>query len=850
MDFVPSPSNISVPLEEQLLPIEVPYVSTFTYDFGGFEGFPDRLGFMKDGQLDLETRSIDDCASLLQSWLYFGTLCEFTERPIEVPKFVHPSMQEEGREVLRWKPCGHEAIADWENRMDLINNKRSSGLVTDRINSVLHHAAFCALELEQLRFAQTPPLPAISLSVKILIQTLFGVLQRRSPFSTLTPPYLPVLPYGAAEMPASTKLLMSKMADQGWCPSQIHSLFQKSDHYILFFFSQLNRRGGNGKGHDSCSARQCVANNVDMSHYETKHRTPSCRCRSIEIPKSPLIEIIKSGGIPLVSVHTGPPNTVEIRIEKADPSTRYTAISHVWSDGLGNPNSNGLPQCQLEWLSTCLKRLPSHGYQGIYYSNHNGIVLDTGGLDAISPSSTKRPVPLFWMDTLCIPVDDEFVELRTEAINKMAAYYAQATGTLILDSELQRLRIAVTESEEVLARIAHCAWAGRCWTMQEGAISPICYFQCADGALQLDGTDYGQLSWLMNTSASGNTMSLIWPYFRQLGRRRGQQVWSWMTNKQNAPVRASALNRVFLGIILDNFQVRRRQIDHYWNVDSAMRFNETVQNSRFVTVWNELSQRTTTKFEDIYIILANLLDFNAGQIMKLPTEERMKTILWSGRYVPLSLLYSDGPRLNPSKNCRERWVPSTPRGNILKTFPTLEFVADGLLLMSSMAEKHTTMVLSKCIYIKGYCFMVDTERQKIYFIKAIRADPDEFQTDSSVATCCIFEKADRGLHNGSGPELKGTCLSITDIQREVYDSPQDSQVPEGGSFKAPVRLAAIYDCPIRVWEVERSGVIPASELKEYELLYKTEFAPIVQVECLKSRWEVILQTGGSTKNSN
>ena len=205
----------------------------------------------------------------------------------------------------------------------------------------------------------------------------------------------------------------------------------------------------------------------------------------------------------------------------------------------------------------------------------------------------------------------------------------------------------------------------------------------------------------------------------------------------------------------------------------------------------------------------------------------MKTILWSGRYVPLSLLYSDGPRLNPGKNHRERWVPSTPRGNILQPFPTLEFVADGLLLPSSVAEKHTTMVLSKCLYIKGYCFMVDTERQKTYFVKAIRADPDEFQPDSSVATCCIFEKADGGLHNGSGPELKGTCLPIIDIKRKVYDSLEGSQVSEGGSSKASVRLAAIYDCPIRVWEVERSGMIPASERKEYKLLYKTDSAPIV-----------------------
>jgi hypothetical protein len=61
--------------------------------------------------------------------------------------------------------------------MNLINNKRSSGAFIDRINSVLHHGAFCALELEQLRFAQTPPLPAISLSVKIFIDFLFSVLQ-------------------------------------------------------------------------------------------------------------------------------------------------------------------------------------------------------------------------------------------------------------------------------------------------------------------------------------------------------------------------------------------------------------------------------------------------------------------------------------------------------------------------------------------------------------------------------------------------------------------------------------------------------------------------------------------------
>jgi hypothetical protein len=193
----------------------------------------------------------------------------------------------------------------------------------------------------------------------------------------------------------STKLLLSWMTDQGWCPSQAHSLFQKSDHYTLLFLPQLNRRGGKGKGHDSCSARECVANNFDMSHYETKHRTPSCRCNFVEIPKLPFIEIIETGRIPLVSVHTRPHNMVELRIEKATRSTRYTAISHVGSDGLGNPNSNALPQCQLEWLSTSLGRLPSHGYQGIYYNYYGGIALDSGGLDAISRSRVNQLASCF-----------------------------------------------------------------------------------------------------------------------------------------------------------------------------------------------------------------------------------------------------------------------------------------------------------------------------------------------------------------------------------------------------------------------------------------------------------------------
>lgn len=474
------------------------------------------------------------------------------------------------------------------------------------------------------------------------------------------------------------------------------------------------------------------------------------------------------------------------------------------------------------------------------------MALDAGGLDAITPSSMGSMAPLFWMDTLCVPVDDEYAGLRTEAINKMAAYYAQATGTLVLDSELQRLRIALIDSDELLARIAHCAWAGRCWTLQEGAITPICYFQCADGAIQLDGTEHGHVVRLLETSASGTITSFIGPIFRRYGKWMVQRVRRLLAKEESASVGDTVLRTAFLQIILNDFQVGRRKHDTS-NFDSTMRFNEPMQNYRFVKVWNQLSQRTTTKFKDIYVIMANLLDFHAGQIMKLPAEERMKAILWSGRYIPLSLLYNDGPRLNPGKNCRERWVPSTPRGIVLRQLPRLEFAGDGLLLPAFEESEHTNMVLFNSLYINSYTYMVDARRGKTYLVKAIRADVDELQTESSVATCCTLEKVEEGVTEA---ELKGACLLISELKRISGDPSENFGWSRGGSSTSPLRLVAIYDCPIRAWEVKQTGTVPISEQEEYQSLYKTEAetAPIVQVEYLKGQWELIVQTGMPTKN--
>jgi hypothetical protein len=48
------------------------------------------------------------------------------------------------------------------------------------------------------------------------------------------------------------------------------------------------------------------------------------------------------------------------------------------------------------------------------------------------------------------------------------------------------------------------------------------------------------------------------------------------------------------------------------------------------------------------MILANLVDLNAAAIMKLPAEERIRTILYNSNTLPLALLYNSGPRLRPA----------------------------------------------------------------------------------------------------------------------------------------------------------------------------------------------------------
>jgi hypothetical protein len=147
---------------------------------------------------------------------------------------------------------------------------------------------------------------------------------------------------------------IDQMVQNGWCTHQAHSLGRKFDLDTFQELSKLEVSEVRRRDHTSCLQNSsCVAYNVNMDNYQTVHRTKDCNCMVLQVPYDDLIAMIGAGKIPLVSIRHSKDSTqpIELRLQRRTLRSKYTAISHVWADGLGNPAVNALPTCQLQKLA-------------------------------------------------------------------------------------------------------------------------------------------------------------------------------------------------------------------------------------------------------------------------------------------------------------------------------------------------------------------------------------------------------------------------------------------------------------------------------------------------------------------
>ena len=841
-----------LPLRLSAFPAMVPLLANIEYDFRGLRSFPTRHGVTSADLSDLDHRSAKDSASFVQSWLFFGLLAELTGNVVDRQSVLHLSAPEHGSKL-----CTRVNLAN-PYRSELKLEFLSSKTLYRRIRKIVRIGTRNVERIDRLEVAEKRPMPLVLLSVKILLCDLRAARIESTGIRSWPwkdgneHSHLIPCAFGSNLVSSSARALQRQMITKGWCPSQVNRISSTCDYSMMHYLSTIHRRSSEKSIHQTCSSTHCQAYNSDLISYKTSHTTSLCQCSFICAPTKQINEIINSGGVPLISLHKTSLGKFEIHAHKSKAKSHYTAISHVWSGGLGNVQANALPICQLEYLNTCVSSLPKDGDSGLNYKKNTS----NGGLDGkvwisplgldnlVSPNNCKPR--LFWIDTLCIPVEPDSSKLRLQAINKMDAIYAHAREVIVLDSEVQRISISGTHPCELLAYLAYSSWMGRSWTLQEGAIGRVTYFQFADGALTLQR----QRSY----SIEQNIFSLILLGIRgvrSIIRHRAIKI--EYSERATDPSTGHERTEDFLLKRLQNSLRRGRNRSEMTIVYSGGLIPEKLRLQSFVSIWNELSQRSTTKPEDLSAIFANLLDFNAGQIIRRPRDERMKAILWSSSMIPFSLLYNSGPRFEDGENQRDKWVPTEPKGSRLTNSPSMKWASDGhsLYLSTNKFETPPLAVIVQVDSLPLYCYLVDDENNKMYFVRAVRSKNDAINNVSHEAICIVIEpfpdsEVKYGNRSASQLALKsrGACLFvISSKQTSTIASENHEQHLDQPSRCDRISLTTIYDCPVRAWGVENAESTPESEKHALENQNGSVCCPILRCKTLKTGYELHLETG-------
>ena len=423
---------------------QIPYLSSSDsnegpYDNGDFLTYIDRKsGWTREDILNPKQSDHSQIAlaELLQTWLFFGLIHEAFGHHRQQPEFidVSPSGQRLVTTAALWRLC-HETFlshAQPESRDDRQNLEKSIALAAEIVGQI--HLSLEVID-EQLEM--------ILYSILILCDALQLSIDSRTT----------VLP--SRQWPLSDVLLENQMRLAGWCPSDIQRLTKMLDLHSLTLASRLPLRdpGSHGK----CDDVRCYANDVVAGQYQRAHH--NCDgCEEIVADPVDIFEILEDGHLPLIdpSQDDGP----KLRLTSTAEFPKYVAISHVWSDGLGNPFRNTLYRCQLGWLQELASNL-------------------------------SQPAQPIWLDTISCPRDYEHMRERArkaydQAIASMRRTYQDAEFVLVLDHSLLDVDSKKLTHLGILLRFVSCGWTRRLWTYQEGVLARKLFLQFADRAVNID----------------------------------------------------------------------------------------------------------------------------------------------------------------------------------------------------------------------------------------------------------------------------------------------------------------------------------------------------------------------------
>ncbi|KAK6524098.1 hypothetical protein TWF694_005761 [Orbilia ellipsospora] len=403
------------------------------------------------------TLTAREILKITQSTLYFGCLLTVF-RSVGMALQTQYFLKDDGKGnklvstknltnlIATWKM--NEDKFTWAGAYPDVNNPKSQ-----RCSHILETLAWTNnFSQELFKEARTKPdvgdtpIDAIELSIMAIGESLSLAAERI---------------YGA---PAERKvawgpssILTERLRLNGWCISD-SPFFPEAESsgsicadYYFGSYRCPRQRGDHAK----CTKNICAAYQeiVDPATYRPVH-TADCQqdtCERITAPDE-VVGIVDGDDTPIISW-----DGKDIKVSSFAASPKYVAISHVWSDGLGNDNvTNWMHRCQITRI------------QGLVDKLYNP-----------SAKSLEGTVG-FWMDTLCIPVGDHNKQTRKRAIGHMANIYRRSDKVLVLDSSILPLSTAASITEKYIA-IHLSNWHHRLWTLQEGQLGKSLYFQLKEG---------------------------------------------------------------------------------------------------------------------------------------------------------------------------------------------------------------------------------------------------------------------------------------------------------------------------------------------------------------------------------
>ncbi|OKL62569.1 hypothetical protein UA08_02140 [Talaromyces atroroseus] len=617
---------------DRLVTFEIPYISS-DYDLGEFTEFGSRLGYQSIRELfQLHEQDPNSFVGLLQRWLYFGLLREVFGTYLVISDFI---IIKESRELISTTQLPRYCQG-WL--------QRSSHLPQSDLQRLWNNISFAARLSSRLdKYSESQKCHEAQLivfSIKLLIDTLAVTVE----------PIVKAFvdPFAIVTKPETSTFLLAYLVEQRWCPCRLASISRELPTQALYPLTACKASDFIGSDHEDCTKQVCRLDNLPS--YPAQH-TQTCLCHNcplVEVPVDKIAAIYRDGDVPVLSCtidsYTG---GISVGVLASHNCRSFTAISHVWSDGLGNDTANALHECQLTDVVQQVRRLQDMLDNGPSGSQAS---LVEGRLPFLDASNSHHPA-YFWLDTLCIPLDKK---ARQIAIGRIDWTFAAAKAVLVRERSIRHLPLVDMPLLKLAVHMRCLKWLTRCWTLVEGIASWKIYLEFADRAYNLtelrahlENFESQKPRVLMPTPVGyddpirleSNSTTLEIVRYEQYLQGFSEAVLSWGSEYK------SVLSREIRHDLMACFNV----------LDLAKEGKPS-----FVTAWNTLLYRSTTKLQDVPGILAVANSISIRDIIQLDYSQRLKAIINTFSEIPASLLFNDGPKYDHEP--KNKWVPSQIHG--------------------------------------------------------------------------------------------------------------------------------------------------------------------------------------------